>query len=230
MIVASVSLVSSLDTLLTQTAIVSATTRSQNAAQRVAVGQGSSASVQYYTYTPQSVEINAGESVTWFSPAELSDTHTVTFVQDPSIVSDIILPFAVPAGDGATNLELLPPFNLGEPLIISTSNGGQVIAASAVFANTPKTVPGISHEMVDVCPLYSDKGIALILLNWSGQPINSISITMRVRSSSANSSSQGVHITTEILIPGQLIPPTKITLSSLEYVDVLVISYPITQS
>ena len=53
MVVASVSLVSSPDTLLTQTAIVSATTGSQNAVQRVAVGQGSSASVQYYTYTPQ---------------------------------------------------------------------------------------------------------------------------------------------------------------------------------
>jgi plastocyanin len=62
---------------------------------------------EYYTYIPQSVEINAGESVTWFNPAESSDIHTVTFVQDPSIVSDMILPFAVPAGDGATNFELI---------------------------------------------------------------------------------------------------------------------------
>ncbi|MGH9954997.1 MAG: hypothetical protein ACRD39_04970, partial [Nitrososphaeraceae archaeon] len=50
----------------------------------VSIGEGSNEAVQYYTYTPQSVEINAGESVTWFSSAEFADIHTVTFVQDPS--------------------------------------------------------------------------------------------------------------------------------------------------
>jgi plastocyanin len=94
----------------------------------VAIGEGSNATIQHYTYTPQSVEINAGESVTWFTPAELVDIHTVTFVQDPSIVSDIILPFAVPAG-GATDFELLPPFNLGEPLIIQGPDGREAIVA-----------------------------------------------------------------------------------------------------
>jgi hypothetical protein len=53
----------------------------------------------------------------------------VTFVQDPSIVSDIILPFAAPAGGGLTNLELLPPFNLGEPLIIQGPEGTEAIVA-----------------------------------------------------------------------------------------------------
>src|SRR5918992_2811757 len=94
----------------------------------VAIGEGSNATVQYYTFTPESVEINAGESVTWFSPAELSDIHTVTFVQDPSIVSDIVLPFAAPSG-GITNLDLLPPFNLGEPLIIEAPDGTEAIVA-----------------------------------------------------------------------------------------------------
>jgi plastocyanin len=95
---------------------------------RVSVAEGSNATVQYFTFTPQSVEINAGESVTWFSPAELSDPHTVTFVQDPSIVSDIILPFAAPGG-GITDLELLPPFNLGEPLVIQAPDGTEAIVA-----------------------------------------------------------------------------------------------------
>jgi plastocyanin len=95
---------------------------------RVSIGEGSNATVQYYTFTPQSVEINAGESVTWFSPSEISDIHTVTFVQDPSIVSDIVLPFAAPSG-GITNLELLPPFNLGEPLIIEAPDGTEAIVA-----------------------------------------------------------------------------------------------------
>ena len=78
-----------------------------------------------FTFTPQNVEINVGESVTWFSPAELVDIHTVTFVRDPSIQSDIILPFAVPA-DG--NFELLEPFIVGTPLLIQAPDGGDAIA------------------------------------------------------------------------------------------------------
>jgi plastocyanin len=103
----------------------------------VAVGEGSNATVQHYTYTPQSVEINAGESVTWFTRAELVDIHTVTFVQDPSIVSDIILPF-VPAG--ATDFELLPPFNLGEPILIPTPDGREAIVAVNKHAWYPAIV------------------------------------------------------------------------------------------
>jgi plastocyanin len=93
---------------------------------RVSIGEGSNATLQYYTFSPQSVEINTGESVTWVSPSEMSDLHTVTFVQDPSVVSDIILPFAAPTGV-LTELELLPPFNLGEPLVIKAPGGGEAI-------------------------------------------------------------------------------------------------------
>jgi plastocyanin len=100
------------------------TTTPQTAAQRVAVGQGSTETVQYYTYTPQSVEINVGESVTWFSPAEFADIHTVTFVRDPNIQSDIILPFAVSVGE---NFELLEPFNTGNPLLIQAPDGRDAI-------------------------------------------------------------------------------------------------------
>jgi plastocyanin len=95
---------------------------------RVSIAEGSNATVQYYTFTPQSVEINAGDSVTWFTPAELSDIHTVTFVQDPSIISDIVLPFAAPGG-ALAELELLPPFNAGEPLVIQTPEGTEAIVA-----------------------------------------------------------------------------------------------------
>jgi plastocyanin len=107
---------------------------------RVSIAEGSNATVQYYTFTPQSVEINAGDSVTWFSPAELSDIHTVTFVQDPSIISDILLPFAVPAGGGATDFELLPPFNSGEPLIIPTPDGREAIVVLNKHAWYPAVV------------------------------------------------------------------------------------------
>jgi plastocyanin len=103
------------------------TQTSQEAAVRVAVGEGSNATVQYYTYTPQTVEINAGESVTWFAPAELVDLHTVTFVLDQNLTSSLILPFAV---SGETEFELVPPFNVGEPIMIQAPDGRQAIVAA----------------------------------------------------------------------------------------------------
>jgi plastocyanin len=94
---------------------------------RVAVGEGSNFTVQYYTFTPQTVEINAGESVTWYSPAEFSELHTVTFVLDQNVMSDIIVPFAISGGE--TNFELLPPSNVGKPILTQAPDGREAIVA-----------------------------------------------------------------------------------------------------
>jgi len=115
------------------------TQTSPEGAVTVSIAEGSTPTVQQYTYTPQAVEINAGESVTWFNPAESSDIHTVTFVRDPSIMSDIILPFVAPAG-GLTDLELLPPFNLGEPVVIQAPDGTEAIVALNKHAWYPAVV------------------------------------------------------------------------------------------
>jgi plastocyanin len=101
------------------------TTREESA--RVAVAEGSNFTVQYYTFTPQTVEINAGESVTWYSPAEFSELHTVTFVLDQNVTPDIIMPFAVSGGD--TNFELLPPFTTGNPIVTQAPDGREAIVA-----------------------------------------------------------------------------------------------------
>lgn len=85
---------------------------------QVDVGKGSNATVQYYTFTPSRVDINAGESVTWTSSAQLVDFHTVTF-SDPSIITDIILPFGISDDEP----EVLPPFNAGEAITMETPNG-----------------------------------------------------------------------------------------------------------
>jgi plastocyanin len=93
----------------------------------VAIGEGSNDTIQNYAYTPQTVEINAGDSVTWYSPSELSDIHTVSFRGDPSILPPLILPFAFPSG--ASDFELVPPFNQGEPVIIPAPDGREAIVA-----------------------------------------------------------------------------------------------------
>jgi plastocyanin len=103
------------------------TTPTREESVKVAVGEDSNFTVQYYTFTPQTVEINAGESVTWYSPAELSELHTVTFVLDQNVMSDIIVPFAVLGGE--TSFELLPPFNVGKPILTQAPDGREAIVA-----------------------------------------------------------------------------------------------------
>ena len=93
----------------------------------VAIGKGSNDTIQNYTFTPQTVEINAGDSVTWHSPSPVSDIHTVSFRGDPSILPPLILPFAFPSG--APDFEVAPPFNQGEPVIVPAPDGRDAIVA-----------------------------------------------------------------------------------------------------
>jgi plastocyanin len=124
----------------TDTTTIETDEMSSEGVEAVTIGEGSNATVQYFTFTPQTIEINAGETVTWFSPDEFVDIHTVTFVPDPSVQSDILLPFAIPAGSNATNFELLQPFNLGEPLIIPAPEDREAIVGLNKLAWYPAVV------------------------------------------------------------------------------------------
>jgi hypothetical protein len=52
-----------------------------------------------------------------------------------------------------------------------------VAVAPVRLANTPRTAFA-SREGVEVCRLQSAKGIALVLLNWTGDPLSSITVTV----------------------------------------------------
>lgn len=61
---------------------------------RVAVGGNGSA---WDTYTPQSVEINAGDSVTWYNPSPVTEPHTTTFLTNQSYFPPLAAPFNIPS-------------------------------------------------------------------------------------------------------------------------------------
>lgn len=121
---------------------------------QVDVGKGSNETVQYYTYTPNRIEINAGESVTWKSTAQMTEFHTVTF-SDPSVVTDIILPFSTTS----QQFGLVPPFNAGEPVTIDTPNGTAIAGInklafypSVMDANNQTSYlngTGVQYDMAD---------------------------------------------------------------------------------
>jgi plastocyanin len=83
-------------------------------------GNGSS----WSSYTPQSVEIKAGDTVTWHNPMTVSEPHTVSFLKDQSFYPPPAFP--VPLGFNSTNLNANPDANT-DPLIISDPNGTKAV-------------------------------------------------------------------------------------------------------
>jgi plastocyanin len=129
--------------LFTQTAIASTsveggtaattgtatTTAPDNGTHRVAVG-GGNITLSINQFSPQRVQIQPGENVTFFAPPGSTEVHNVIFdLTNGTTISDVGVPFILPSdilgGEVPTDLsqELLPapPYNLGEPIIQNTT-------------------------------------------------------------------------------------------------------------
>src|SRR5829696_867565 len=107
-------------------------TTPNNATQRVAVG-GGNITLSINQFSPQTVEIQPGESVTFFAPQGSIEVHNVIFdLTNGTTISDIGVPFTLSSdvlgGEVPTDVseELLPapPYNLGEPIIQNTTTDG----------------------------------------------------------------------------------------------------------
>src|SRR5215211_4832243 len=94
----------------------------------VASGPSTSATITESTQSPQTTDQSdeLDEGITTVAIGEGSN-HTVSFRGDPSILPPLILPFAFPSG--ASDFELVPPFNQGEPVIIPAPDGREAIVA-----------------------------------------------------------------------------------------------------
>src|SRR5215210_2566517 len=105
------------------------TTASDNGTHRVAVG-GGNITLSINQFSPQRVQIQPGESVTFFAPQGSTEVHNVIFdLTNGTTISDVGVPFILPSdilgGEVPTDVsqELLPasPYNLGEPIIKNTT-------------------------------------------------------------------------------------------------------------
>jgi plastocyanin len=124
------------------------TTASNNATQRVAVG-GGNITLSINQFSPQTVEIQPGESVTFFAPQGSIEVHNVIFdLSNGTIISDIGVPFTLPSDvlggevptDVSEELVPAPPYNLGEPIILNMSDGTQAIIGFNKVAFYPAVV------------------------------------------------------------------------------------------
>jgi len=101
-------------------------------------GNGSS----WSSFTPQSVEIKAGETVTWRNPMAVSEPHTVTFLKDQSFYPPPAVP--VPLTFNSTELKADPNANI-DPLIIDQNGTKSVIVDNARHYN-PVSVDSSGHN------------------------------------------------------------------------------------
>ncbi|MFL6494462.1 MAG: hypothetical protein ACJ70N_06635, partial [Nitrososphaera sp.] len=107
--------------------------------ERVAVG-GGNITVSVNQFLPATVEIQKGESVTFYAPQNSTEVHNVIFdLSNDSIVSSLELPFILPEGANNTDqLKPASPFNFGDPIIIRQPQGKEAIVSlnKAVFYPT----------------------------------------------------------------------------------------------
>jgi plastocyanin len=84
------------------------------------IGVGNAAII---LFSPQQMQIKAGQSVTWYNPTPVPEPHTVTFVlnnNNKSYTADIIAPFTITSN--STEIMPLIPNSNSEPLMTPDNN------------------------------------------------------------------------------------------------------------
>ena len=110
------------------------------------IGVGNAAII---LFSPQQVQIKAGQSVTWYNPTPVPEPHTVTFVlnnnNNKSYAADLIAPFTISSSTtNSTQIMPLIPNSNSEPLMTPDNNA--IIAVNkraynpvAVIEDSPTT-------------------------------------------------------------------------------------------
>jgi plastocyanin len=88
------------------------------------IGVGNAALI---LFSPQQVQIKAGQSITWYNPTPVPEPHTVTFVlnnnNNKSYAADLIAPFTTSSSTtNSTQIMPLIPNSNSEPLMTPDNN------------------------------------------------------------------------------------------------------------
>ena len=90
-------------------------------------------------FTPQSVTINAGESVTWTNPMQVAEPHTVSFVKYDEMFPPLVAPFSIPNSTELT--PAMPDSNVEPTMIPDNSNpSNKLVMVDNLRASAPVAV------------------------------------------------------------------------------------------
>jgi plastocyanin len=125
--------------------------------ERVAVGGilDGNLTVSVNQFSPAAVEIQTGESVTFYAPENSTEVHNVVIdMSNGTIISGNELPFILPQGvDPEQQLELAPPFNFGEFIIQEQQPDGRqaiITLNKAVYYPTVADQENNTRYLIDV--------------------------------------------------------------------------------
>jgi len=95
----------------------------------VAVG-GGNLTLAVNQFSPSNIQIQRGESVTFYAPSGSTELHNVVIdLSNGTAISSVELGFVLPPGFSPQTLQLAPPDNFGEPIIQNMTDGRQSIVA-----------------------------------------------------------------------------------------------------
>jgi plastocyanin len=143
--------------LLTPQQVLASVDNAIEAEERVAVGGilDGNLTVSVNQFSPAAVEIQTGETVTFYAPDNSTEVHNVIFdVSNGTIISGNELPFILPQGaDPEQQLELAPPFNFGEFIIQEQQPDGRqaiITLNKAVYYPTVADQENNTRYLIDV--------------------------------------------------------------------------------
>jgi plastocyanin len=123
--------------------------------ERVSVGGilNGNLTISVNQFSPAAVEIQSGESVTFYAPENSTEVHNVIFdMTNGSTISGLELPFILPQGTDPEQLELALPFNFGESIIQEQPDGSQAIITlnKAAYYPTVADQENNTRYLIDV--------------------------------------------------------------------------------
>ena len=126
-----------------------------NGSIKVAAG-GGNGTAPLTIFDPQDIEINAGQSVTWFNPTTVGEPHTVTFVLDNNTMANVVSPLAV---SNDTKFMPQPPGSNNEPVLIPGQDGMNTIIAINARTFSPVVIDSSDNvQFMDPNANYSMTG------------------------------------------------------------------------
>jgi plastocyanin len=123
--------------------------------ERVSVGGilNGNLTISVNQFSPAAVEIQSGESVTFYAPENSTEVHNVIFdMTNGSTISGLELPFILPQGTDPEQLELALPFNFGESIIQEQLDDSQAIITlnKAAYYPTVADQENNTRYLIDV--------------------------------------------------------------------------------
>ncbi len=108
-----------------------------NGTKIVHAGEGNSSAV-IVAFVPQTIEVNAGDSVQWINPTQVAEPHSVTFLEDQKYFADFATPFLI---DNSTDFKPLMPESNSEPVFIPSTPGDAT--KNVVMVNARAIMPTV---------------------------------------------------------------------------------------